>query len=243
VTLSIAVVCEAPPDQRTGCDLADRVVCDEVEWIEPDLLDHLRQWRGRETGETCLMWRTVARLASTVMIPLQSFGGEPAAPDAHAARKAIWLLHHAADRPDAVVLLRDDDGQTDRRAGLEQARRFTRFSTPIIIGVARVKRECWVLAGFDPKDDDERSRLEGLRNELGFDPREHSERLTAKHEQDKRSAKRVLRVLVGDEPRREEECWQTANLEALTNRGQGCGLSAYLDEVRQRLVPEFTRRR
>ena len=38
--LSIAVVCEGPADRRTGCDIADRVVCEEVRWIEEEILGH-----------------------------------------------------------------------------------------------------------------------------------------------------------------------------------------------------------
>ncbi len=61
MSLSLAIACETPADQRTGCDLADRVVCEAIGWIEPEHLDHLRGWRGLSTSEPCLFWRDVKR--------------------------------------------------------------------------------------------------------------------------------------------------------------------------------------
>ena len=40
MTLSFAVVCEAPADQQTGCGLADRVFLAEVAWLEEEMLPH-----------------------------------------------------------------------------------------------------------------------------------------------------------------------------------------------------------
>ena len=237
MVLSIAVVCEAPADQRTGCDLADRVVCEKVGWIDEDMLDDERQWRGLEHQDTCLFWTTAKRLAKTSMIPIEGFGGEPAAPDAHAARKALWLLHASPHPPDAILFLRDDDGDPRRREGLQQAREHSKFDTPIVIGVAHPKRECWVLAGFDPQDDEESNRLATLKSELGFDPRQKAERLTAALDTAKKSAKRVLSALVGGDRQREADCWKATDLTILTTRGQQTGLADYLDEVRTRIVP------
>ena len=242
MAVSIAVVCEASADRRTGCDLADRVVCVEVAWLETDMLGHQRKWRGLEPTDEYLRWGTVKGLARTSLIPIQGFGGEPAEPDAHAARKALWLLHASDFPPDAVVFLRDDDGDPNRWKGLDQARRFSSFSTPIVVGVPHSNRECWVLAGFDPQNGQERDRLAHLRSELGFDTREKAERLTATRESAKRSAKRVLNALTGGDPVREAACWQKTDLHLLANRGQNTGLGEYLDEVRIHMVPLFTRR-
>jgi hypothetical protein len=56
----------------------------------------------------------------------------------------------------------------------------------------------------------------------------------------KRSAKRVLTALIGDDPEREARCWTEANLETLRERGERSGLTGYLDEIRDRIVPLFS---
>jgi len=139
-----------------------------------------------------------------------------------------------------VILLRDSDGNLDRRDGLRQAREAEPWRFKVIIGFAHTKRECWHLAGFEPKDDVERERLEKERQYLGFDPRTKSHELTAKHdhETDKRSAKRVLRALTATNLERELEC--LAVLSALRRNGQENGLRAFLDELETVLVPMFT---
>jgi hypothetical protein len=57
VTVSVAVVCEGEADQRTGCDLADRVLCAEVDWIEKAVLGVYRTWRGLEPANPFLTWK------------------------------------------------------------------------------------------------------------------------------------------------------------------------------------------
>jgi hypothetical protein len=112
---------------------------------------------------------------------------------------------------------------------------------PIVIGLAHPKRECWVLAGFEPQDDQESRCLSSVCEQLGFDPRHHAERLTHRGSGELRSAKRVLAELTGGDWQRESECWRTADLEVLAARGSGTGLAEYLAEVRRELLPLFTR--
>jgi len=181
----------------------------------------------------------VKRLAKPNLIPLDGFGGEKVAPDAHAAQKALWLLRASADLPDAVVMLRDDDGDVRRKEGLEQARRHAKLDVPIMLGVAHLKREAWVLAGFEPQNDDEGARLKRHRKELGFDPREKADQLTAGPDDAKRSARRVLKALTDGNLNRERDCWRETDLDVLERRGQGTGLAAYLEEVRTHLTPLF----
>jgi hypothetical protein len=151
---------------------------------------------------------------------------------------ALWLLHAAEHRPDAVVLLRDDDGQTERRKGLEQARDTSKMGVPIVIGLAHLKRECWVLAGFEPQNEEERRRLEHLSAQLGFDPRSAADRLTARRPPSAlRNPKHVLDNLTGGDRDREADCWGKTGLNLLRDRGQGTGLADYLDEVLKCLAP------
>ncbi len=238
MAVSIAVVCEAAADARTGCELADRVLCEESEWVELEMLGTLRQWRGIQSSNRYLLWREVPELAAKRRIRVHGhFQNEPGAPDAHAALKALLLLHSSDVPPDAFILLRDDDGESARKKGLDQARSRFSNSKRVVIGLATTKRECWVLAGFDPRDASEEETLAEVRREIGYDPREKSEQLTAKRDADKLSAKRVLVALCGVDLQREAECWQTAALATLKSRGERNGLKEYLQEVQQVIYP------
>jgi hypothetical protein len=238
--LSFAIVCEATADRDTACGLADRVISNDVEWISDEDLHYHRAWRGLEATASHLLWRDIPELAKQANIRAHGhFDGQPGAPDAHAARRALLLLKLSPHKPDAVALIRDDDRQTERRQGLEQARNATRLGVPILIGLAHLKRECWVLAGFDPCDSEEQERLKAVRKELGFDPATRAEELTAKHDHDLKSAKRVLALLIDSDRAREEDCWKKASLQTLEQRGKQTGLTDYLQEVRTLLVPLF----
>jgi hypothetical protein len=241
---SIVVICEADADQRTACGIVDRVLSQSVDWMQPELLDALREWRGLTKNEPFLAWKNLHARADAANIRINGlFGGEPGAPDAFIARRALALLTTQGERNiDAVLLLRDSDMDTRRHKGLEQARAQTSGLGPIIIGVAHPKREAWVLAGFDTATEDERSRLEALRRELGFDPRLHAEELTATKHGAKRDAKRVLSELSQDDHQREVVCWTEAPLEQLEARGEATGLADFIQEVREQLVPLWTGR-
>lgn len=235
----LAVVCEAPADQRTACALADRVFCAEADWITEEVLDDYRRWRGHTEAHTHLTWREVAHLARAANIRVHGhFEGEPGAPDAQAARRALLLLKQCPGNLHGILLIRDDDRQTERRRGLEQARGAVHLEVPVVIGLAHPKRECWVLAGFLPCNEEEEARLRQLRQELGSHPCERAEELTAKEEQAKRSAKRVLTLLSNGTEERELDCLRV-ELRLLEQRGQNTGLAEFLAEIRSRLVPLF----
>lgn len=243
-SFSIVVICEAEADQRTACAIADRVLLQNVGWLEPELLDTLRQWRGLTKCESFLAWKNVHARANATHVRINGhFGGEPGAQDAFVARRALALLTTHGERGiDAVLLLRDSDMESDRRKGLEQARAQMSGLGPILIGFAHPKRESWVLAGFDATNEMEHERLEELRQELGFDPRIHAEKLTASHPGSKRDAKRVLNSLTGGEYSREVLCWTEAPLEQLEARGGTTGLTDFIRELKERLVPLWTGR-
>ena len=239
---TFAVVCEAPADRETATGLADRVLCQEVEWIEPDNLELHRRWRGLEGAAFHLEWHEIGSFKEKFGVKAHgSFQGLPGAPDAFAARLALMLFHDLESPPDAVILIRDTDGHQERRLGLEQARRAMRSGEPwpfeVVLGVAHPKRECWVLAGFDPQTEEEEKRLSEFRQELGSDPRLTPETLTAKTRGAIRNAKRVLAGLVAENPDRERVCWKDCDLETLRERGARTGLTDYLEEVRAHLVP------
>lgn len=241
---SFAVVCEAAADLDLSAGLADKVFCQEVDWIEPEGLKRLRTWRGLSEGESHLEWHWVGKLAQQQGLKAHGhFLGEPGTLDAAIARKALLLLARTDRPPDAVVLARDSDGFDERRKGLGQARKDFPWPFEVVLAVAHTKRECWILAGFEPRSESETNALTDLHQELGFDPRLQAEELTAAEPQAKRNAKRVLEHLMGGSREREEDCWRNCNLDVLAERGRLTGLAEYLEEVRSRLVPIFTTRR
>ena len=238
MSLALAVVYEAPADFRTATELADRVLIDAIEWLEPEHLDHQRTWLGAHAGDS-LTWTGIRRLAANNNIrAVGHFDGNPAEPDAQAARRAIRLLRLLFPKLDGVMLIRDRDDRSERRAGLEQARGQEEVVIPIVVELAVVERESWVICGFDPLDESEESRLAEERQKIGFDPRLRSHELTAcKDDLANRSPKRVLRKLGGGDRDRERRCWQQTSLGLLNGRGAENGLASFLGEVRERIAP------
>jgi hypothetical protein len=234
----LVVVCEARADFHTSSELADRVFCETIDWIEAEMLDIYRVHEGLAPEQPFVTWRDVKALSKEAGIRPRGFiDGQQAELDARQAQRAIRLVESRWPGVGGILLIRDDDRQTNHRAGLEQARDESPRSASIVIGLAHTKRECWVLAGFEPCDDRETALLAMVRQELGFDPRLHAHQLTAVHDQDKRSAKRVLGHLVGGDLDREAACWRRTGLDVLKERGTETGLTDYLTEVEERLVP------
>ncbi|MGZ8246361.1 hypothetical protein, partial [Methylomagnum sp.] len=129
--------------------------------------------------------------------------------------------------------------QPERLEGITEARKpyigeQTEFQ--IIIGTADRMREAWVLNGFIPSDQTEQRRLEETSQALGFCPCEDAHRLRSTSDRN-RNPKVVLENLTGGEYSREEQCWKEAPLETLRTKGKHTGLTDYLSEIEQRLVP------
>ena len=155
MSLQFAVVHEAAADFQTATELADRVLVESIDWLDEDQIDYQRTWL-RESGGVPLTWRQVKQSALEAGIDaIGFFDGEPAEPDARAARRAILYLRHALPDLAGVLLIRDQDDQPERPAGLEQARRQEEGRLPVVVGLAVVERESWVISGFDPQGDDE----------------------------------------------------------------------------------------
>jgi hypothetical protein len=79
--------------------------------------------------------------------------------------------------------------------------------------------------------------LESLIREIGFDPCREASRLNDRGDNEARSAKRVLRRLTDGDFERERLCWSSTDLKTLGSNGAATGLSAFMDEVRDRLCP------
>jgi hypothetical protein len=245
MSTSIALVCEGPSDLRTVCPLADRVIAYHCSaWIDAGTIGSFREYRGFRRSDRFLSWREVRGLARQHRaVFLGHFEGVPPLHhDAHRTREAIILLTLRTPEPAAaIILVRDGDQEyEERRAGILHARDTTPApaGVPVVVGVANRMRECWVLAGFVPGDD-EQERWAAERQRLGFDPCAESHELTASDPAADRSPKRVLAALVGDDHGRERECMTACPLDRLKDRGGANGLKAFIEELETRLVTAF----
>ncbi|MCP3136320.1 hypothetical protein [Pyxidicoccus xibeiensis] len=235
------VVCEARADQLTACGIADRVLAAEVDWLVPEVRDTIYRWTGVNAlpEDRFIRWQKVREeLAQRGIKSLFGFfGGESGRPDAFIARQALLLFASLERRPDAVLLVRDSDGDPTRREGLEQARSTHPWPFQVVIALAEPKREAWVLAGFEPANADEMARLRSLRERLSMDPVLKSHELDASEHGAKKDIKRALYELIQDDWDRERQCLDGTPLEVLEQRGRHNGLAAFMAEVRERLVP------
>lgn len=236
---SFAIVCEAAKDKQIASRLAERVLVDEIDWMESSLLPSQCTWQGLDRTREFLTWAGAASQARKRRIRVHGrFRGEKGAFDARTARRALRLFKALEDSPDAVFLIRDTDGEQERLASLREVR-DSDWDFPVVLGTPHPKVECWILAGFDPRNDKEQEMLQAARTSLGFDPRARAHRLTAKGVKGKRNAKKVLAQLSGGKSDREEACWRDADLEVLKERGVKSRLAAYLEDVSARIVPRL----
>lgn len=247
--ISLAIVCEAKADRELGAGLADRILVDEHEWAD-GILDDLRAWRGRTEKDAFLDWHDVSKLSSEQGLRHVAHGRFDArgGPQARATRQALFLLMKGPDLPDGVALLVDSDGM-DKRTGLEAAVRDETTAWPfrIAIGVADRERESWILSAWLPENALETRKLAAFRRELGFDPTNEPEKLSAggrkgrAGEIAKRDPKRVVGSLCPTKAR-ERACWESTPLTTLESKGARNGLAAFLKDVRDEFAPLFTDR-
>ncbi len=121
MSLQFAVVYEARADFQIATELADRVLVESVDWLDDEILESQRFWE-HQAGETALAWRSIRTAATNLGIRASGhFDGQPGKADALAARRAIRVLRHKFPDLAGVILIRDQDDQPNRRAGLEQA--------------------------------------------------------------------------------------------------------------------------
>lgn len=249
----IVLVCEGPTDPPLVCDLADRVLRDEVGWLrDQDGLDDHRSYGGLDESHQYLKWSKAPELFRQAGLRSNRGFGRPIPdPDYVATRKVLLLIedHHQQSMKDGggvdgVLLFRDGDHQPEqRRRGIQDARadfvESHNASTSshawrqhIAIAVAVPMNEAWIAAGFEPTSSSEHEALAAARQALGFAPNESPERLG------QGVAKRVLDQLCHDLDRR-TRCWCETPLDTLRERGQRCGLTQFLDEVREKLATLF----
>lgn len=248
--MRLVAFCEAPADFRLASGLVDRVLREAgPPWVvdnfeSPEII---RTWQSDGFGNAHFDLHKLNRYMDNLQIRSVRghFNGRPGGAGASMARKAFLIARalrkQLPDEPiDAIVLVWDMDQQRDQRseavaAARDEARQWAAFQ--IVCGFPDPEREAWVLAGFDPCNDTERAQLDELHRELGFSPVLDAHRLRDKTAGTSRNIKRVLSVLTGHAPEREERCWTEPSLATLRARGTASGLAAFLDELDAILLP------
>lgn len=247
--------CESAGDFRTVEALVDellRLWC--ATWVgdtlDRDPADARRWWHHQGTAG----WYNLHRVyddADELDIRRHQghFAGEPGLPGAvmlDTMFRIVRKVHGrvaAAERPSAVVVLWDADDQGhSRRMGLDQA--LAHVTLPVgvehVVALADPEREAWVLAGFEPEDEDEEAALYACRTDLGYAPHEHAHRLTAGSGAAKDDSKRVLGALCTTQER-ERICLRIPDHErraVLLTRGANSGLATWITHVEDRLLPQ-----
>ncbi len=234
----MAIVCEADADFRAASTLIDRVLVEQIEWLEAENIEHVRCYAGVESEYEWTRLQNVDALlkARKLKVKMGHFLGEPGDPDALMARKSILLLSSMKPRPDVLVVIRDTDNQPERKDGLDQARSEYHGRPPLALGVAIIKRENWILAGFRSRDDDENQRLQAERQRLGYDPSQSPHRANSHEYRSKNCPKQVLENLMATADR-ELECLRETALEELQTRGINVGLADFLKEIEATICP------
>ena len=131
MSLRFAVVHEAAADFETATALADRVLCEAIDWLDEEIIAHQRTWQSHSARGERLSWTRIKQLAIDAGITVAGhFNNQPALPDAKAARRAILYLREEFPDVGVIVLIRDQDDEPERRGGLEQARAPGRLPGP-----------------------------------------------------------------------------------------------------------------
>lgn len=243
--MRLLAFCEAAADFRVAAELVDRVLRETCPVWVAELLDaapeSVRVWHRDPQQRPFFDIHRIDTYARelALRIPHGHFDGASGRHGSLMARTAFAIVRSLKKRGadiGATILVWDmDDDGAERQRGLAQARAEaeTWAGFAIVLGCPNANREAWVLTGFEPVDEREESDLMRLRAELDFAPNSEAHRLDAKPE----SAKRVLSVLIGDDPDRESRCWTDTALETLRARSAQTGLREFLDELAGRLAP------
>ncbi len=250
--IEFVVIVESSADARTATKLADRVLVEKVDWLDDEQLQYLFQWSGIQENTEYSCWKDINQIITFFKslgfrLPRYLGHGKDGAlkTDGAAAIKILNLVRflQKTRQIKAVIFIRDLDNQPERRKHIEEARSEHIDRQPkleIIIGTADRNREAWVLNGFIPLSQEETRIFEEIKTKLNFDPCEESHRLRSKsfEEPDRiRNPKVIVEKLTDGKMEREQQCWEETSLAHLRERGIHTGLTAYINEIEERLIP------
>jgi hypothetical protein len=225
--------------------LCDRVIAERSGWLR----DH---WADEEQRRSFRVWDKLdasspddwtRRSDVKRLWPKRAHTLGMKAEGALAYKATKLALDHPGEAA-ALFVVHDSDGDPETAGNMrEGARRAMR--TPdqltVIAAVPHPEAEAWVAAGIVPETLHEQKRHEAERSRLGFDPIAAPHELSSGKSTDKRDAKGTCREILGgafkDAPERWARCWEATALETLERNGRGAGLSEYVKEVEERVLP------
>jgi hypothetical protein len=234
----VRLVCEGPSDVPRARVVLVWWLRAHVPWCDGYADDELLQLCGIGDEEGFIAVRDVPRLAAGRL--RSGFGAPLGAGDGGTLRRLLLVLLAAPKdegRTDMILWLRDGDGDPNREpsARRQQDRTAPLLATPVVVGYAHQCGEAWIVAGFDPSGDHERSLAEEARRRL---ERAHVDRpwdLSHK-EANPRGAKAIALLLTGGAPERERACVE-ALLAGPPEVLGPLGLERFLNDLGERWGP------
>lgn len=232
----IAVVGEDKAHRHVVSSFGDRILCDEVAWIDRDTLLYYRRWQGRSAAEDYFPIHKALVEARKKRLPM--YGRFGRGPDVKLFRAALLLMADQDRIPQAVVIARDIDSKKSRRQSFFLAVESGEWPFVVVFAGPDPEIESWILCGFEPESPEERARLSTLKHELSFEPNKQPHRLTSVTRDGQRDAKKVLHSLTRGDRDREDRCL-AAPWTRLESVGEKCGLAQFLASVRGDVIPLF----
>lgn len=229
----VFAVCDAPADARVATTLLRRVAAETPETQALEL-----SFRGLQAFTESSTPTTVKALAQPMARKYTGFG--KGGQEAKTARKALQLVRQIRLEPptaNAILLfVRDGEAQGKaRRDDLLEVAREAR-NPDMIVGVAEPMREAWLLCAWRAAGRESVRAHLALRQELSLDPCREPERLNAKSERELRHPKYCIRRLAGPGVDGQEAALLITPLDEMKQRGEGCGLTSFLDLSQEVLV-------
>jgi hypothetical protein len=242
-TVTIGIACEDNGHFSTVTCLVDATLVAHHDWLD-GILENCRSWHGLAEGATWYKFDPADAydvrpfmIGGRRIAPQGHIDGQPLKPEAGMWRKVLIMFCHHNPRPDVVILARDMDGYPERLAGLVQVRDGLPWPFKVAVAMAQPEVEAWMIAGFVAARQGEEAMLEEIRMDLSFDPTTESHRLTSHPNHAPTDTKRVLARLCEEDADRKAAC--LANRRLLRDRGEKNGLSSFIAEIDQHIVPLF----
>lgn len=157
-------------------------------------------------GDLYISTKKVNELARERGLDKRYSPGGPKKGDSGTLRKVYQVLQKEKllSQESVIIWARDDDGDQSRRHDAKEARKSLPESMVLLLAIASECHEAWVIAGWKPRTQADRAKLQKWRRKLGFEPQVQPWRLSHKENVPK-SAKDIANDLFdGTDEQREE---------------------------------------
>ena len=196
----ILIVTEGPSDRPRLGHLLDYLILRHGDVTDLALFRRFEEFEG----QSFLPIKRIPALARDLGLDRRYSSSGPKRGDSGTLRKLFQVLQaRKVLGPDLIVVWgRDDDGTRERQDEAMSMRTTHRGPGTLLLAIASECGEAWLVAGWKPTTNDETTKLQELRQELGFDPVASPVRLSHKQVAPK-SAKRVVETLFAADTERE----------------------------------------